>query len=350
MQIEARIVEIPRKMPFRTARGVSEISKNLYITVRDEGIEGYGEMAEIGYRDPQNAEKSLEEIQVFEQKFIDFRPYGYLEIEDLAYNRGIGTATRAALINACLDWVGKKAGMPLWQLFGGERETRATSITVGLGSPEYVRERTKEFLTTYDTPYIKLKLGGEEGIEVDKERFLAAQQGVLEVTGHKKIKIRADANGGWDFVNALMMCDWLAERGCEYIEQPLSYECDKEMPLLYVKRKLPIFLDESVWDSKDVVKVSQYCDGVNIKLMKCGGILEGMRMIHVARALGLQVMLGCFGESSLSIAASACIARGADYIDLDSHLNMKPDPVHGLEMYQGRLILSMEPGLGVSFR
>ncbi|HWP30123.1 MAG TPA: dipeptide epimerase [Fimbriimonadales bacterium] len=350
MELESRILEIPRKKPLRTARGVSEISKNLYITIRHDGIEGYGEMAEIGYRHPQSAVKSLEEIQLLSEKLEDFTPHKYLEMEDLAREHGIGTATQAALLNACLDWVGKKARMPLWQLFGGERETRATSITIGLDSPEFVRERTKEILMSYDSPYIKLKLGGEDGIEADKERFLAVQRGISEVAGYKEIKIRVDANGGWNISDAIVMCEWLAHRGCEYIEQPLSYECDKEMPLLYVQRKLPIFLDESVWNSKEVAKVSKYCDGVNIKLMKCGGIIEGMRMIHVARALGLRVMLGCFGESSLSIAAAASIARGAEYIDLDSHLNMNPDPVHGLEMSQGRLILSMNPGLGVSFR
>jgi len=307
-------------------------------------------MAEIGYFQPQDAVSCQKEIQLLEEKLFEFSPFRYLEIERLAQEYGLGTATQAALITACFDWLGKKARLPLWLLFGGEKVTEATSVTIGLESPEFVRERAKEILLEYDSPYLKLKLGGKDGIEADKERFMAAKEAVGDVAKNNKIRIRVDVNGGWDFESACVMCEWLAEKGCEYIEQPLSHECDEEMQLLHAQRRLPIFLDESVWNSKDVVKVSPFCDGINIKLMKCGGIIEAMRMIHVGRALGLQVMLGCFGESSLSIAAAACIASQADYIDLDSHLNMNPDPVRGLDMSQGRLILSMDPGLGVSFR
>jgi L-alanine-DL-glutamate epimerase-like enolase superfamily enzyme len=137
--------------------------------------------------------------------------------------------------------------------------------------------------------------------------------------------------------------------GCEYVEQPVGYE-DADALRCLRDRPLPVFLDESVHTSRDVPRVAEYCDGVNIKLMKTGGISEGIRTVHTARAFGLKVMIGCFSESSLAIAAAAQLSDLVDYFDLDSHFNLVEDPFCGLERVAGRLVCSAAPGLGVQPR
>jgi L-alanine-DL-glutamate epimerase-like enolase superfamily enzyme len=133
----------------------------------------------------------------------------------------------------------------------------------------------------------------------------------------------------------------------EYVEQPLRRGEEDALPELYRRSPLPIFIDESCFDSRDVARFADRVHGINIKLMKCGGLSEAMRMVHTARALGLQVMYGCYSDSSLAISAAAQIAPLADHLDLDSHLNLLNDPFEGATLHEGRVLPSDAPGLGV---
>ncbi len=158
---------------------------------------------------------------------------------------------------------------------------------------------------------------------------------------------RVDANGGWDVEGALAMDRWLADRGVELVEQPLPQGHEHELPALHRGSSLPIVADESVRTSADVAALADRVDGVNLKLMKCGGLDEALRIIHTARAHGLSVMIGCMGESSLAIGAGAQLAPFVDHLDLDSHLNLLDDPFDGPTFTDGVVRPSDRPGLGV---
>lgn len=146
------------------------------------------------------------------------------------------------------------------------------------------------------------------------------------------------------------MMRWLAERQCDYVEQPLPQGLERELPQLFEGRPLPIFVDESVHFSQDVPLVAPWVDGVNLKLMKCGGLTEALNIVAVARAHGLQTMIGCMGESSVAISAGASIGALFDHIDLDSHLNLDPDPAIGALMVDGIVTPPERPGHGAELR
>jgi len=189
---------------------------------------------------------------------------------------------------------------------------------------------------------LKIKLGSPEGLEADRAMFAV----VREMTP-PGVALRVDANGGWTVAGAQEMLRWLAERGVEYVEQPLPRGQEADLPTVHRNAPLPIFADESCRTAADVPKLADRVDGINLKLMKAGGIREGLRVIHTARAHGLTVMMGCMSESSLAIAASAHLSPFADYLDLDSHLNLLPDPFTGLTWADGRVLPDTTPGLGV---
>jgi L-alanine-DL-glutamate epimerase-like enolase superfamily enzyme len=140
----------------------------------------------------------------------------------------------------------------------------------------------------------------------------------------------------------------LVEMGVEFVEQPFpAADLDSCRALREISPRIPVIIDEGVKDLLDVGRVAGYADGINIKLAKSGGILEALRMIHAARALGLQVMLGCMIESELGIAAAAQIASLVDYVDLDGHLLIENSPFTGLGFRDGGVVASADPGLGV---
>src|SRR5205085_512116 len=146
---------------------------------------------------------------------------------------------------------------------------------------------------------------------------------------------------------ARAMIRWLAERGVEYVEQPLAMGLESVLRELFTDSPIPIFADESCRVAADLPGLVGKVHGINLKLMKSGGIREGLRVIHAARACGLKVMMGCMSESSLAIAASAHLSPLADHLDLDSHLNLLPDPFAGAEYLGGRVVPNDLPGLGV---
>lgn len=339
MELSLRKISIPRKRPLTISRGTSGVSENLFVTVTHEGIQGLGEAASVGYGREQNAETAVAELSSLEVSHL--RPSQVVEIERAAVH--IGSAARSALVNACFDWLGKRAGMSTTQLLGLSPASAKTSITVGINTPEAIRELAPALLAETGTNLLKLKLGGSDGIGADKERFLAAKQSSPAGT-----QVRVDANGGWSVSDALEMIKWLAKEGCDYVEQPLGFEDSDGLAEIMKTRTIPVYVDEFVSTSKDVVAFVDKCDGINVKLMKSGGIAEAMRVAHTARAHGLGLMIGCFGESSIGIAAAVAIGSLFDHIDLDSHLNMEPDPASGLAIDGGVVSTSASSGLGVS--
>ncbi|HEY9648231.1 MAG TPA: enolase C-terminal domain-like protein, partial [Chroococcidiopsis sp.] len=226
---------------------------------------------------------------------------------------------------------------------GGDRDRIvATSVTIGISTPAAAQQRLRLWQETCTVNAVKVKLGSPAGIAADQ----AMLQAVLSETP-AGAKVSIDANGGWNLEDAIAMAGWLADQGVTYIEQPLPPEQDDDLPKLYHSSPLPIFVDESCFNSHDIPRLADRVHGINIKLMKSGGLSEALRMIHTAHAHGLQIMFGCYSDSALSNTAAAHLAPFADHLDLDSHLNLVDDPFSGAVLQAGRLVPTDLPGLGV---
>ena len=342
MIIKFHKVNLKKKFPLQISRGIHSESQNVFIELIEDGITAWGESA------PGKTEGASSAIQVEESlvKLIEEGIEG-LSIYDV-YQKGKELKTPpcalAALDIALWDLKAKKANLPLNDLLGIPKPSTPTSITVGINPPEVVKERVELILKNKQVRALKIKLGSPNGIDYDKEIYSQ----VLESTKSSKISIRVDANGGWALDDAKEMIKWLSERNAEYIEQPLSEGNEDQLKFLFKGRSLPIFVDESCRFSEDVPRLANFVDGVNLKLMKCGGITEALRILNTARSFGLKTMIGCMSESSVSISAGASLTGIIDYVDLDSHYNLSPDPSSGAVMINGVTMTNNGNGHGAN--
>ena len=342
MIIKFHKVNLKKKFPLQISRGIHSESQNVFIELIEDGITAWGESA------PGKTEGASSAIQVEESllKLIEEGIEG-LSIYDV-YQKGKELKTPpcalAALDIALWDLKAKKANLQLNDLLGIPKPSTPTSITVGINPPEVVKKRVELILKNKQVRALKIKLGSPNGIDYDKEIYSQ----VLESTKSSKISIRVDANGGWALDDAKEMIKWLSERNAEYIEQPLSEGNEDQLKFLFKGRSLPIFVDESCRFSEDVPRLANFVDGVNLKLMKCGGITEALRILNTARSFGLKTMIGCMSESSVSISAGASLTGIIDYVDLDSHYNLSPDPSSGAVMINGVTMTNNGDGHGAN--
>jgi L-Ala-D/L-Glu epimerase len=348
--ITSRRVHLTKRHPLTISRGTITGSTNLIVTVIHDGFSGSGEMApsDVTGDTPESAELDLGE---WAEALEDLSPDEFQRIDAALAHVGASDrgAVRAALDMACHDWWGRSLNQPVWRLLGLDNTRIApTSLTIGINPPDVIRTVVPEILNRTRALYLKVKLGQSAGIDADMAMFAAVQESAA--TTDVPTQWRVDANGGWDVPSAQMMIGWLADRGVLSVEQPLAQGNEEGLPFIYRTTTVPIFADESVRVASDVADLSDRVHGVNLKLMKCGGIREGLRIIHTARAHGLKVMIGCMGESSLAISAGAQIAPLVDVVDLDSHLNLVDDPFVGASYVHGRVIPTDAPGLGVEVR
>ena len=330
MQVTYRQVELTKRYPLRISRGEFSGSINLFVSLSDGTMTGLGEAAPGSLTGADTAQRCQSELETF----LDSCPEALDSPHEgwrLAREQGVATCAWAAVDIALWDLLAKRAQLPLFRLLGLPRRAVATSVTVGILPPDVVRERVPEILSRTGARYLKVKLGSPEGLDADQAMYAA----VVEASKDFDVIVRVDANGGWDLGSARQMMDWLKDRGCDYVEQPLHFDADDQLPELFSQRSLPIFVDESCHVAADVARLAGAVDGVNLKLMKCGGITEALRIVAAARAHDLQTMIGCMGESSVAIGAGASIGALFDHIDLDSHLNLLPDPAQGLSMQSG---------------
>ncbi|MDJ0627568.1 MAG: dipeptide epimerase [Rhodobacter sp.] len=338
MKIGFRTVYLKKRFPLRISRGEITGSDNLFVSADDGSLTGWGEMAPGMSEGAETAKKGEAMLRDFCAGGLDGAIH---DIWDRAHAAGVAPCALAALDMALWDLSAKQAGMPLYRLLGLSRRAVVSSVTVGINPPEVARERVPMLLAA-GARALKIKLGSPEGVEADKQMFIA----VLEAAEGSGAVLRVDANGGWSLDDARHMMGWLAKRGVEYIEQPLVRGAEGQLADLFKDRALPIFVDESCRKSQDIPGFADRVDGVNLKLMKCGGITEALRIAATARAFGLKTMIGCMGESSVSIAAGASLGALFDYIDLDSHLNLDPDPATGAPFQNGITLPADIPGHG----
>jgi len=315
---------------FRIARGASDVRENLVVHLGDGAFTGLGEAAPIRRygEDRATAAAALATMAGALGDGCDFA---------LAARRAAvaGQASAEAAVDMALhDLAGQRMQVPLHALFGLPKgPTPETSFTIGLDRPEVVVQKVREASAF---AVLKVKMGSDDDLEV--------LEAVRDTT---KQRLRVDANEGWTMEGALERLEWLHRLGVEFVEQPLPADRLEDIRALRKRSPLPFVADESVHRAADIPRLAGAFDGINIKLMKCGGLGEALRMIAVARAHGLTVMLGCMIESSVAITAAAHLSPLVDYADLDGNLLVDDDPYEGAVLREGRWVLPDRPGLGV---
>ena len=333
-RIDARIYEVQLKYAWTLSRGTWNVRRNVLVRIEKDGTFGIGEAAPID-RYNESAESVLAFIErakpILERDLWQYFER-WQELDALVPGEH---AAKAALDMALLDWIGKRLDVPTYRFFGLDKvRTPPTTFSIGIDEVKIMQEKVQE---ARDFSVYKIKLGSKE----DKSII----EGIREVTSKP---LRVDVNEGWKTKEeALAMIDWLAGRGVELVEQPMPVGMFEDYKWLKERTKLPLFADESLMKATDIPKISEGFHGINIKLMKCGGIQEAVRMAAMGRAMGLKLMLGCMVETSLGITAAASIAPLFEYADLDGNLLISNDPFMGVQTVKDRLVLGDKPGLGI---
>ena len=331
MDIVSRITNLHLKHPFKIARRSTDAHRQV-ISVEIDG--GIGETAPARFYG-----ETVETVSVALETIASAFPDTLDAIHDVmaAVETVIGGnyAAKSAIDMALHDRLGKKLGVPLYQLWGlNPRKTPCTAFTIGLDAPEVMAEKVRN-AETY--PILKVKLGTPRDIEI-----IETLRGVTDKP------IYVDANTAWTPKEAVRKIRELVRYDVELVEQPTKPEDLAGLKFVRDNSELPIIADESVKRARDIPALAECVDGINIKLVKCGGLLEAHKMIHVARAHGLRVMIGCMIESSLGITAAAHLTPLVDYADLDGNLLITNDPYTGVTLANGKLILPERPGIGVT--
>lgn len=334
MKLSTEIISVHLRWSFATSRGRMEGSRSAIVRIEHEGLVGLGEAtmdADACGGRPEPVDDYVPRIIAA----IQDDPFQIERImEDLARLVPEGHCTRAGIDIALHDLCGKLTGIPLARLLGLSPErTPLTSYTIGLDSIPVMLQKVRE---ARDYPILKIKVGAAGDVEA-----------VRAIRQETDAVLRVDANGGWSVQEAIDRIGQMEESGIQFVEQPIQRGDPEGLRTVRERTHTPIFADEDAKTARDLPPLAGCVDGINIKLMECGGLREALRMIHVARALDMQVMLGCMVETSLSLTAAAHLSPLADYADLDSALLLADDPFIGLKIRGGRITLPQGPGLGV---
>ena len=337
LRLETRILPLVTRHPFIIARGGSSQYRTVQVTLRDaDGLEGWGEAAPSRFYG-ETADTVIAALGVYGQAM----PESPFEMEDAervwaTMMRGNASA-RAALSAAMHDLAGKKLGIPVYRMWGLDpsRAPRST-FTIGLDTPERVHSKVVE---AAEYPILKIKLGTDRDVEILRTIRSATDR-----------ELRVDANCGWTVKHAIAMLPVLKEYGVTVLEQPLVPEDLEGLAEIRRRATIPLIADESCLTASDIPRLAGKVDGINIKLAKCGSLREALRMIAVARAHHMTVMVGCMIESSLAITAAAHFTPLVDIVDLDGAALLAEDPFVGATIQGGQVRLPSGPGLGVTQR
>jgi L-alanine-DL-glutamate epimerase-like enolase superfamily enzyme len=319
---------------FATAQWATDEKETIIVRLEHEGLIGYGEIvpSELYGQTLESAEATLAAAQ----DRLGDDPFAIEPIlKRLLADFDTQRATLDGLDAALHDWCGKKLGVPVWRLLGLARPRKQTTFTIGVAEPDLIRVKVDEALAAgFDA--LKVKVGVP-----DDHATLSYIRSVFDGP------LFLDANQAWTPAEARQRIPELARYRPTLIEQPVDRADWQSLAELRRLGVAPIFADESCERPADVVRLHGYVDGINIKFNKCGGIREALRMIALARTLGMQIMLGCFVCSSLAIAPALTVSSLVDYADLDGALLLAEDPFEGITREGGVISLSDRPGLGV---
>jgi L-alanine-DL-glutamate epimerase-like enolase superfamily enzyme len=337
VKLDVEPIRVESSHPFKIARGTRTAFDLFVFRLTWEGITGLGEAAPQAFygESPDTVHEALAPIRdLLEgspgELLDDLNVPGGKLYETLAPHSSV----RAALDMALWDLTGKRDGKPCYELVGANpSNTPLTSFTIGFDAPEIIEKKVD---AAGDYKILKVKVGLPGDMEM-----------LDRVIARSGKKIRVDANEGWDVEMAIQKTTELYERGVEFVEQPIAHGDEEGLRTLKRLSPLPVILDESIVRPGDVTLRHDQGHGINIKLMKCGGITPALALIDEARSHGLSVMLGCMVETSIAVTAAAHLSPLVDYADLDGNLLLAEDPFEGAGVVDGRLVLPTRPGLGV---
>lgn len=335
MTLNYTVLDLPLHHAFTISRGTRTVASNVLIELTDGQITAYGECAPNA-RYHESATTVLEGLQRFDPQAVS-NPFdlvalqGYLQT--LYPQEG---SIRAGIEMAYADYMGKFLRVPLHRLWNAPTTIGpVTSFTIGIDSEQVIREKVEK---AAPYPILKVKLG------TDHDRDI-----IRVIREHTDKVLWVDANEGWkDLDEAIALTQFMQAHQVQLIEQPMPASMVEELCRLKQASPLPLIADEGCTGSEAMETVARAYHGINIKLMKTGGMVPALQLCWNAKQRGLQVMVGCMLESSLANTAAAIVATWADYCDLDGHKLIADDPFDGLKIREdGRIILNDRHGLGV---
>ncbi len=333
-------IDLSLRHPFRTATALRTTKQTLWLRLQNGGMEGWGESVPVDTygQTLESAEAALPAIASFLSTQHSPGALAHIEgiVDALLTRHPTERATIAAVDASLHDLLAKKVGIPVWRLLDLHAGRMPfTSFTIGIDELATIDAKVRE---AAEYPILKIKLGTPN----DEQILSTVRRAAPDKT------LRVDANTAWADDELIDRARMLARWKVEFVEQPVKAGNLAGLRRLKDARILPVFADESCVVPADVERLVGCVDGINIKMSKCGGITEARRMIAIARAHGMRVMLGCMIESSLGIAAPAHIGPLVDHLDLDGHMLLGNDPFIGLGGDNGRLTLSDRAGLGIN--
>jgi L-alanine-DL-glutamate epimerase-like enolase superfamily enzyme len=340
MKLQHDISIVHTTHPFVIARGGA--SEHRLIRVRiigDDGVEGWGEAAPNRFYG-ETADTALGALARLAPIVEQCNAWAIEDVE-AEMNRAIrfNGSVKSAISAALHDLAGKRLGVPVYKLWGlNPANAPLSSFTIAIAANDDELRQRVEQASAY--PVLKVKLGTDHDEQIIRSVRAAAPTKVL----------RVDANAAWTAKRALRMVDVLVECGVEYVEQPLPAHDIDGLRFVRERSALPVIADESCVVASDIPRLVGAVDGINIKLSKCGGLREALKMIATARSHGMLVMAGCMIETSLGITAAAHFAPLLDYADFDGAALLSDDPYVGATIAQGKIAIPDAPGLGVTRR
>ncbi|MBQ3978730.1 MAG: dipeptide epimerase [Bacteroidales bacterium] len=335
MKLSFEPYELQLRHTFTVASYSRTTTPDVQVRIEYDGFTGYGEASMPPYLG-----QSVESVTAFLRK-VDLEQFrDPFRIDDiLTYVDGLSegdSAAKAAVDIALHDLVGKLMGQPWYRIWGLDPgKAPDTTFTIGIDTPDVVREKTRECADRFNILKVKV------GLDNDKEMI----ETIREITD---LPIAVDANQGWkDKDKALEMIHWLAEHGVVMVEQPMPKEMLDENAWITENSPLPVFADEAIQRLRDIPSIKGAYSGINIKLMKCTGMREAWKMASYARTEGMKVMIGCMTETSCAVSAAAQLSPVVDFADLDGNLLISNDLFEGMTVVNGRITLPDRPGIGL---
>lgn len=349
-EVRLGILSVPLRVPFKTAlRSVSSVEDIIVEIHTDSGQTGYGEAPPTGAVTGDTTGAIIGALKDHLIKTIVGRDVDDFEELIQAVNKCIvkNTSAKAAVDMALYDLYGQLYKLPVYKLFGGGRSKIVTDITISVNDPEVMAEDTRNAVERgYDT--LKVKVG------VNPDLDLARLTAVREAAGPDR-QIRIDANQAWNPKQAVRLLNQMQEKGLgiELVEQPVPAHDFEGLKFVTERSYVPVLADESVFSPTDAVKIMQMgaADLINIKLMKCGGLYNALKIATAAELYGVECMIGCMLEAKISVNAAvhlACAKNIITKIDLDGPVLCSEDPILGGSVFNEKEItVSKEPGLGI---